>query len=746
MGAVRALATAAMVFVAVMLAGLALKPDAVRAQNGAAQFDAQNAHARLARILGDETPHPVDSAAGDAVRARLLQEIEALGFTPALQEAFACSASPRDPSAGCALVRNVSFELGSAPGKAVLVSAHYDSVPAGPGASDDGMGVATLLETARLLKADPPQRRIIFLLTDGEEPGLLGAVAFRDKDPRFAEIDAVVNLEARGTSGLASFFETNRPNGAAVRAYAAHALRPSANSIMAAIYELLPNSTDVTVLRREGLNIVNMAMIDDFQNYHTPQDSLANQDLASLQNMGDNTLATARAFAKSDGAGAQDDLVFSDIASRGFIVAPEGVATVLLGLSAAVALALYWLRAPAPRIRAFLLAPVWLVGTGLFAFVLGLALNQFRPGYWWAHPEYTRAWTALAALAFGIGFVRVLAPQAQARTLSAAGAAWFASLGFIATLFLPGASILFLPISAPYAIGAAVSLAWRPAFWGGVIVAAVAALVFWAPMLASLEVALGYDAPIGAMLGVVMLSLPLIGLMSPQRPVLWPTLALAGCTAAALVLAIAAPRFSMERPRPLNLIQLVDADQHTATLVAGPAALPLPPALHAQATFARAKATPWDRSASWTAQAAWTDAPIAEAIIDSDRVVEGQRIVRLHLATPGAAIVSLRIPVATGVRSARVNGERIDFHAALPDSKFTSLYCNGRACDGAAIELILKPPPAAGAQGDWLVSGFYPGLAPALADLAAARPAWTTPIQSGDGIATLKRLTPHPAQ
>ena len=51
-------------------------PDApeVAAQG---EFDSHRAAARLARVLGDERPHPVDSDAGESVRARLLAEMRA---------------------------------------------------------------------------------------------------------------------------------------------------------------------------------------------------------------------------------------------------------------------------------------------------------------------------------------------------------------------------------------------------------------------------------------------------------------------------------------------------------------------------------------------------------------------------------------------------------------------------------------------------------------------------------------------
>jgi hypothetical protein len=45
-----------------------------------------------------------------------------------------------------------------------MLVAHYDSVPRGPGASDDGHGVAVLLETLRALKSAAPLRNdVIFL-------------------------------------------------------------------------------------------------------------------------------------------------------------------------------------------------------------------------------------------------------------------------------------------------------------------------------------------------------------------------------------------------------------------------------------------------------------------------------------------------------------------------------------------------------------------------------------------------------
>ncbi|GAA0587374.1 M28 family peptidase [Actinomadura livida] len=60
-------------------------------------------------------------------------------------------------------------------GKAVIVSAHYDSVPGSPGANDDGSGTVLCLELARVLRRLPTQQAIRICLWGSEEYGLIGA-------------------------------------------------------------------------------------------------------------------------------------------------------------------------------------------------------------------------------------------------------------------------------------------------------------------------------------------------------------------------------------------------------------------------------------------------------------------------------------------------------------------------------------------------------------------------------------------
>ena len=121
------------------------------------------------------------------------------------------------------MVHNVVARLpGRDPSRAVLLVAHYDSVPTAAGAADDGSGVAALLETARALRSGPPPRNdIIFLFTDGEERGLLGAQAFLREDPWAYAAGVVLNFDSPGSSSPALMYETSPGNGLLVAHYLA---------------------------------------------------------------------------------------------------------------------------------------------------------------------------------------------------------------------------------------------------------------------------------------------------------------------------------------------------------------------------------------------------------------------------------------------------------------------------------------------------------------------------------------------
>jgi hypothetical protein len=59
----------------------------------------------------------------------------------------------------------------------VLFSAHYDSVSTAPGATDNGMGVATLMQLVEYLGEKRPERTAVFNINNGEEKSLRGSRA-----------------------------------------------------------------------------------------------------------------------------------------------------------------------------------------------------------------------------------------------------------------------------------------------------------------------------------------------------------------------------------------------------------------------------------------------------------------------------------------------------------------------------------------------------------------------------------------
>lgn len=118
-------------------------------------------------------PLPVLSVAKEDVL--LLRRLLANGpVRVALDVANTIDASP-------ARERNVVADLkGTTPGEVVLVGAHFDSWDPGQGAQDDGVGVAAVLEAARILKSlgVQPRRTIRFAFFSGEEQALLGSRAY----------------------------------------------------------------------------------------------------------------------------------------------------------------------------------------------------------------------------------------------------------------------------------------------------------------------------------------------------------------------------------------------------------------------------------------------------------------------------------------------------------------------------------------------------------------------------------------
>src|SRR5574337_1264147 len=82
-----ALAVSAAVAGAALLARRPPAPAGASAPAG--EFSAARARAALARVLGDERPHPLGSGADGAVRDRIVRELSALSLPARIETTFA---------------------------------------------------------------------------------------------------------------------------------------------------------------------------------------------------------------------------------------------------------------------------------------------------------------------------------------------------------------------------------------------------------------------------------------------------------------------------------------------------------------------------------------------------------------------------------------------------------------------------------------------------------------------------------
>ena len=145
----------------------------------------------------------------------------------------------------------------------------------------------------------------MILLTDAEEPGLLGAAAFVRERAKELGTAVVLNHEARGAGGAPMTFRMSSPNSELLEVLAG-APGAFADSSSEATFEALPNDTDFTPFEQAGLHGYDTAIMADGAFYHSPIDDQAHLSEASLQQMGDTTLALTRELAGMDLAAIED--------------------------------------------------------------------------------------------------------------------------------------------------------------------------------------------------------------------------------------------------------------------------------------------------------------------------------------------------------------------------------------------------------------------------------------------------------
>ncbi|NOK22943.1 M28 family peptidase, partial [Corallococcus carmarthensis] len=430
-------------------------PEPVPASAPGERFSAGRAREHL-RFIGAE-PHALGSPRHAAVRDYLQARLRDLGAEVQLQRESVFAPAQGIPRSA-ANVENVIGRLRAkdgAKGTAVMLVAHYDSVPTGPGASDNGAAVASILEVARALQQGPALAGdVLILFTDAEEQLLLGSTAFAASHPWARETGVILNVDARGNAGPLLMFEVSPGGGWLVRRLAEEAPDVGASSLFTPAYQRMNNTTDFTALRQGGWQGLNFANVEGTQAYHTRRETVDAVSDGLLQQQGDTLLALTRRISREASVPQGEELVFFNV----------GPLRVHYSRSWAVPLALFWaglfvyavLRARLRkqlRLWAVVREALVLLFVGILASALTrLAwplLRALQPAFralsrseTQDNARFSLAVVLCVMAVMGVGlFLRRRAPVME---LAAGGCVPWAVVTVVVSVISPGASALFL--------------------------------------------------------------------------------------------------------------------------------------------------------------------------------------------------------------------------------------------------------------------------------------------------------------
>ncbi|MGL4738451.1 MAG: M20/M25/M40 family metallo-hydrolase [Cellulosilyticaceae bacterium] len=309
------------------------------------RFNVTNAFGHIKEIAKE--PHSIfDKEAHTAVREYLLEELEALGANPQVytyEDVFVERSQTNET------VKNIYGQIDGKNDSYIMLVTHYDTsrakteryaeVDGSCGAADAGYGLATILETLRLIKENNVELEngIKILITDAEEYGLLGAKEAVKESEIFENVNYLINLEARGVKGPAIMFETSLDNQSVMNLYN-KSPKAFSYSVNPEIYRLLPNGTDFTVFLEAGIKGINIAVLDSLDYYHTPDDSVEHVSLSSLQHYGDQVVpivtefVSNTAYSTAEMLESEEDSIFFSLTKDLFIKYSHGMNYVLLAL------------------------------------------------------------------------------------------------------------------------------------------------------------------------------------------------------------------------------------------------------------------------------------------------------------------------------------------------------------------------------------------------------------------------------
>lgn len=526
-----------------------------------------------------QEPHYVGSAAHDKARNYIVSQLEEMGLLVHTQEDFYLN-----ESGTFTRPQNIISKIeGTGDGKALVLMSHYDSaMHSSYGASDAASGVATILEGVRayLASEEVPENDIIILFTDAEELGLNGAAIFVEDHPWAKEVGMALNFESRGSGGSsAMLLETNNGNEVLVQEFIKAGVDyPFTSSLYYSIYKMLPNDTDLTVLREQGnINGFNFAFIDDHFDYHTATDVPENLDPETLAHQGSYLMPLLTYFSNAplEDLNAEEDLVFLNFPVLEMISYPFSWIMPMLILAVLIFFGIVFvgirkkLILPKKAAIGFLPLLISLVLAGSLGYALWEAMLLLYPGY----SEMEHGFTyngyyyigAIIFLAVGISFYiyHRFRKTIEIQDLFVAPLVLWLVLSLLMAVYLKGAAYLVIPVY--FGLAQLAVLIWRPKFSILLLTLLSLPVIFiFTPLVDSLPVALGLKVLfVSGILAVLLWTMlwPVFGYYKNQLLGFVSILIFMGL----FITAHFKADFSAERPKPNSLVYLLDRDREMAT-------------------------------------------------------------------------------------------------------------------------------------------------------------------------------------
>ncbi|XP_061118200.1 endoplasmic reticulum metallopeptidase 1 [Conger conger] len=344
------------VFVAVFLAllwvlvHLSLQQLVIGKSTG--EFNAIRARKHLEKITG-VGPRPVGSVENEVLTVNyLLEQIQHIQ-AEATKGPHSISVDVQRPTGSFSIdflggftsyydkVTNVAVKLEPKAGAEhlMLANCHFDTVANSPGASDDAVSCAVMLEVLHSLAnlSSPLRHGVLFLFNGAEENVLQASHGFITQHPWASHVRAFINLEAAGVGGKEVVFQTGPENPWLVQAYVHAAKHPFASVVGQEVFQsgVIPSDTDFRIYRDFG-NIpgIDLAFIENGFIYHTKYDTPDRILTDSIQRAGDNILAVLKHLAMSEKLADSSEyrhgnMVFFDLLGVFVVAYPARVGTII---------------------------------------------------------------------------------------------------------------------------------------------------------------------------------------------------------------------------------------------------------------------------------------------------------------------------------------------------------------------------------------------------------------------------------